>query len=407
MEEIQTMDKSIFPMYILSLFTFTLRGSEITGNVLTNDTDAEGDSITVTPQGSMMAPIITTAGEYYIDALGNYSFTPNEAFSGHTEIIYQICDDNINQECMEATLHLLVFDDISVNLRVYLQGALMQNGGATSSTGRPLMRDDLRVSPFTGENYIPLIDPYTVSADPFANTPSKFNKIGPGLLAENQEITDSLGVFGVSGDDAIVDWVHVELRSKDDMSVPIATRSGLLQRDGDVVDVDGVSNLRFNAVNVDSFYVVVKHRSHLGAMSELVSHNDMVDFTSPTYPVHNFGVVGANDFTGLTQNNTVLSGYSALWAGDFDSNGRVKFTNPADDQNVLFVDVLFSSPNFLINYDQAYGYLTGDFNMNSKAKYTNPSDDTNYLFSQILLYPLNSSFLSNYNSLIEQIPAEE
>jgi len=75
---------------------------------------------------------------------------------------------------------------------------------------------------------------------------------------------DSAAVFSVTGDDAIVDWIHIELRSKDDMEVVIATRSGLLQRDGDVVDLDGVSSLRFQGVNVDSFYVVAKHRSHLG-----------------------------------------------------------------------------------------------------------------------------------------------
>ena len=82
----------------------------------------------------------------------------------------------------------------------------------------------------------------------------------------------------------------------------------------------------------------------------------------------------------------------------------MKFTNPDDDVNILFVDVLFSSPEFLINYDNAIGYFTGDYNMNSKAKYTNPQDDINYLFSQVLLYPLNTSFLSNFNAIIEQVP---
>ena len=95
-----------------------------------------------------------------------------------------------------------------------------------------------------------------------------------------------------------------------------------------------------------------------------------------------------------------------LWGGDLDSNGKVKFTNPDDDQNVMFIDVLFNSPNFLINYNNAYGYITGDYNMDGKTKYTNPSDDLNYLFSQVLLYPNNFSFLSNFNSIIEQIPWE-
>jgi len=70
----------------------------------------------------------------------------------------------------------------------------------------------------------------------------------------------------------------------------------------------------------------------------------------------------------------------------------------------MFINVLFNSPSFLINYDNAYGYLTGDYNMDGKTKFTNPSDDLNYLFSQLLLYPNNTSFLSNFNSMIEQIP---
>ena len=180
----------------------------------------------------------------------------------------------------------------------------------------------------------------------------------------------------------------------------------MLQRDGDVVDVDGVSALKFQGVNVDSFYVVVKHRSHLGAMSMKVSNSDIIDFTSSEFENFDFGTTknNGNDYTGKAQKTSVVNGYNVLWAGDFDSNGKVKFTNPGDDQNVMFVNVLFTSPSFLINFDNAYGYMTGDFNMDGKTKYTNPSDDLNYLFSQLLLYPNNSSFLSNFNSMIEQIP---
>ena len=41
-----------------------------------------------------------------------------------------------------------------------------------------------------------------------------------------------------------------ELGAKSDNTNIIATRSGLVQRDGDVVDVDGVSNVRFQAIEV-------------------------------------------------------------------------------------------------------------------------------------------------------------
>lgn len=388
-------------------FGFTLRGEYLSGNVKDNDSDPEDDNIFVVPAGSLIAPIAVPGGDYYIDAFGNYTFIPNDDFTGATEIIYTLCDDNAESACTDATLHILVFDFMALNIRVYLEGAMMQNGGATSSTsGLPLMRADLRMSPYTGDNLIPMIDPYTVVADEFMNTPSKYNRIGPGLMQTNLEIVDSLAVMNVAGDNAIVDWVHVELRSKDDMTLPIATRSGLVQRDGDIVDLDGLSSLKFQGVNVDSFYVVVKHRSHLGVMSMKVSNTDLIDFTSPNFPTFDFGTTldNGNDYTGLAQKSSVISGYNVLWAGDFDSNGQVKFTNPSDDQNIMYIDVLFKSPNFLINYDNAYGYLTGDYNMDGKTKYTNPSDDLNYLFSQLLLYPNNSSFLSNYNSMLEQIP---
>ncbi|MDF1694810.1 MAG: Ig-like domain-containing protein [Saprospiraceae bacterium] len=388
-------------------FAYGLQGNSISGSVILNDSDPEGDIISVLSQGSEENQIITDDGTYYMDENGLFNFTPNSSFSGATEIIYTICDNAISTSCTNATLHILVFPDISLKLRVYLEGALMENQGRTSTeSGHPLMRDDLRVSPFTGQNFIPDTDPYTFSNDVYMDTPSRFIKMGPGLLPENTSIADSLGVFSVEGDNAIVDWVHVELRSKDDYTVPIATRSGLLQRDGDVVDLDGVSDLRFNGINVDSFYVVIKHRSHLGAMSMKVKNDELVDFTSPDFPVFNYGTSldDSNDFTGLSQKADVADGYMSLWAGDFDSNGKVKFTNPNDDQNLLYINVLFSSPEFLINYDNAYGYFTGDYNMNSKAKYTNPNDDLNYLFSQVLLYPLNTSFLSNFNALLEQVP---
>ncbi|MEM9544651.1 MAG: Ig-like domain-containing protein [Bacteroidota bacterium] len=388
-------------------FEFTLKETPVSGNVMDNDSDPESNVITVVSQGSLMLPVSIPEGEYFIESDGSFTFTPAAGFSGPLEIVYTLCDNAAEQACTDATIHLLVFDDIAIKLRVYLEGALINNNGDFSIiSGRPLMRDDLRISPFTGENYIPASDPYSFVHDPFVNTPAMFVKMGPGLISKNTAISDSAGVFSVSGDNAIVDWVHVELRSKDDPTVPIATRSGLLQRDGDVVDLDGVSDLRFDGVSADSFYVKVKHRSHLAAMSMKVASDQLIDFTDPNFEVFNHGSSydATFNYTGLSQKENIVPGYTALWAGDFDSNGQVKFTNPNDDLNILFLDVLFSSPEFLINYNDAIGYFTGDYNMNSKAKYTNPDDDTNLLFGQLLLYPLNTSFLSNFNGLIEQVP---
>ena len=48
-------------------------------------------------------------------------------------------------------------------------------------------------------------------------------------------------VFTVTGPDAIVDCVLVELRDQVDPAIVVDARPGLVQRDGDVVGTDGVS----------------------------------------------------------------------------------------------------------------------------------------------------------------------
>ncbi len=389
-------------------FFSSFAGTDIVGNVMTNDSDPENNTIAVVPQGSPAAKITIPQGKYYITSGGQLVFTPNTNFSGPLNIIYTLCDNHpTSPTCASATAHLLVLGDLSLSIRVYLEGALMQNGDITTPEGKPMMRDDLRANPFDGKNLIPAKDPYKFGTE-FVTINNKYTYVTPGNQTIYNRVTDSVAVFSVTGRDAIVDWVFIELRSKSDNKNVVATRSGLLQRDGDVVDIDGTSSLKFAQTSLDSFYVVVRHRNHLGVMSKLVANGQLVDFTSPNTPVFDFGTTHPNgkNYTGLALNSNTKFGYRAMWAGDFDANRKLKFTNPGDDQNVLFFDV-FSSPDNTTgnaNYNNAIGYFQGDFNMNGKSKYDNPNDDKNLLFSQILLYELNTQYLSNFDFFIEQVP---
>jgi hypothetical protein len=62
---------------------------------------------------------------------------------------------------------------------------------------------------------------------------------------------------------------------------------------------------------------------------------------------------------------------------------------------------------FIANYNFAYGYHQGDYNLNGKTKYDNPDDDKNMLFYQVLFHPLNTNYISNFNFIIEQVPAKK
>ena len=75
--------------------------------------------------------------------------------------------------------------------------------------------------------------------------------------------------FNERGNDNIVDWVVIEIRSGLDHTQLISKQSALIQRDGHIVGLDGLSPLYFLLpVGTTSYYVVVQHRNHLGVMTQ-------------------------------------------------------------------------------------------------------------------------------------------
>lgn len=134
---------------------------------------------------------------------------------------------------------------------VYLKAKVLLAGPYDASSG--WMRDSLR---FKG--LIPTLEPYSLS--PYNKTVTP-NEVGAETVAAN--------VIGLSGQDAIVDWIFLELRSPANASTIIATKRALVQRDGDIVsNLDGMSQVFFKNVPFNTtYYVSVKHRNHLGVMS--------------------------------------------------------------------------------------------------------------------------------------------
>ncbi len=419
-------------------FNITNEGIPATGDVDINDSDPEGDNQTVNGYTSTVP-----AGTLVLNNDGTYVFTPAHEYYGPVDFPYTICDDNANQACADATLHILVMRDLTIFVRVYLEGSIMNNNGEIGTTHtRPLMRDNLRDSPFNNVShpsgvYIPGKDPYTyligdnIMVSHFTHVGPYVNNVaGKMVPTDYATIDDSLAVYSVEGEDAIVDWVFVELRSKHDSLTVVATRSGIVQRDGDVAEIDGDFGLRFPGVAVDDYYVVVRHRNHLGAMTGLPQTPnqlfDLVDFTVETTPIYDFGT-GFNalyDYTGLAQQKGTLDnglplGYQFLWGGNLshdDVGGRqlIKYNNPNDDLNSILTDVSgyevkdasgnIIDYNYYTNFDFAYGYNPGDFDMNSKTKVDNPGDDVNWLYGQLLFYPLNVAFTDNFDHFTEQLP---
>ena len=276
-----------------------------------------------------------------------------------------------------------------LSVRILLQGALF------NSPTPGVMRDDLRSG-----NYIPLNDPYTGSGNP------RFAHAGAGGLA-----TTTAGVLSANAgtDDAIVDWVFIELRSSLDQTIVVETRAALLQRDGDVVSpADGISPLALPGTVGNSYFVAVKHRNHLGVMTAtqqtITLAGTTVDFrTMSDADVYNF----TSPFSYDGYEMVTVNGFKALWAGNANSDIKVKYQGPTNDNATVLNQVLTFGGNTLgiFNYDLALGYFSGDLNLDGKVKYQGTTNDPNFMFLNLITnFVLNSLDLYNYDLFTEQIP---
>lgn len=276
-----------------------------------------------------------------------------------------------------------------LSVKVLLQGALF------NSPTPGVMRDNLR----TG-NYIPLNDPYTGSGNP------RFAHAGAGGAAST---TSGVLLANAGTNDAIVDWVFVELRSALDSTVVVETRAALVQRDGDVVSpADGTSPLVLPGTAGNSYFVAIKHRNHLGVMTATERTISLagitVDFrTMSDADVYNFSSPFSYDGSEMV----TVNGFKALWAGNANADKKVKYQGPTNDNATVLSQVLTFPGNTLgvFNYDLALGYFFGDLNMDGKVKYQGTTNDPGFMFLNLITnFTLNALDLYNYDLFTEQIP---
>jgi hypothetical protein len=210
-------------------------------------------------------------------------------------------------------------DNVRIAAKILLQGCY--------NTTTALMNDNLRTN-----NYLPTTQPHTA--------------LGLAQVGTNNEATTAT-VLATTGASAIVDWVQITLRHPTTPSTIIATRSALLQRDGDVVDIDGVSPVQFTGINPGSYYVQLRHRNHLGVCSllpiALNAQATIVNFRDGNAPT-----CGSN-----AQN--IMGGRYVLISGDANHDKQV---NAAD-----------FNTRWLPQNGQTYNYISrqADFNMDAQV----------------------------------------
>ncbi len=230
---------------------------------------------------------------------------------------------------------------LPVAVRAYLEGAF--------DPDLTLMRDDLRAS-----GLVPLEEPYS----------------GSGFeMSGGEGATTTTGVLSTTGGDAIVDWVLVELRDGSDPSIILRTRPALLQRDGDIVGVNGTSPIGFD-VAPGSYYLALRHRNHLACMTAVPwafgATLTTIDLTLPATP--SWG-----------QNARRISGDAAtLWMGNVVPDDMIRYTGAGNDRDPILMRI-----GGVVPTGSALGYFAEDSNLDGVVRYTGGDNDRDPILQSI------------------------
>ncbi len=175
---------------------------------------------------------------------------------------------------------------VQVAAKAFLEGALDTING--------LMSDVLRVN-----NVIPNKEPFD-------------------FFIGNEKDSVLASVFTVTGNDAITDWILLEAQTE--TGIIVCQKACLIQRDGDIVDLDGVTSPSLRITTGLKYQIVVRHRNH-----RFIKQKTPVKYLA-TGAVLNF-----------TQDSTITiltkkkGSYRTMFLGDLNNDGILINT---DDYNI-------------------------------------------------------------------------
>ncbi len=243
---------------------------------------------------------------------------------------------------------------VLMNAKVFLQGPF---NGTT-------MNDNLRAA-----GLVPLSDPYKTApySTFFAHTDNVVTEVAnPTVFAD------------LANDNNIVDWVFVELRNAS--GALVQTRSALLQKDGDVVEVDGTSALYFKNIDAGNFVITVRHRNHLGLSADLSDVKALSVAKPAGLNKYDFTTATDAQIFGDAQAYFTNGAVKMLWAGNANSNNSSRYSGPSNDHSYLLSTGLAGNGSAVISGV----YKGGDLNLNGNVRYSGPSNDHSFLLTNVL-----------------------
>ncbi len=238
----------------------------------------------------------------------------------------------------------------TLDLHVFLQGPFDPDS--------VMMRDDLRA-----QGLLPTTDPYPALG---------FTYSGAGW-------PDTLdpAVFTVTGPDAIVDWIVVQMSVDGGTLNPgdalLYSRPALVQRDGDVVGLDGSWPLVMNT-RQGAYRTAVRHRNHLGAIVKFGHW-----FSSGTVHVDLTRYSATACYYEAMHGDSLIADERQLWSGDVTFNHQLKYVGAANDRDPILTAIGGVVPHATVSGV----YANEDVNMDGVIKYVGVNNDRDLILLNI------------------------
>jgi hypothetical protein len=268
---------------------------------------------------------------------------------------------NISYTCGGSYLECWDVASVSVNCSVSFNPVVFLQG---PYSGGSLMDDGLRAA-----GSLPTTEPYTALGYNNVGTQTG-NSVAPA-------------VFAVTGNNAIVDWVVVEIRQSSSPYAVVYSRPALLTRSGNVRGLDGTTAITC-PVPPGSYRISVRHRNHLGIMTgssvSLFASATTIDLTTAS------GVNGTNA-------RVLVGTRYCMWSGDGTGDGVISYTGSGNDRDPVLTAVGGATPNnaVLNVYDRR------DVTMDGVIRYTGSANDRDPILVNI------GGTMPN-NTIIQQLP---
>ncbi len=293
----------------------------LTGNLLDNDTDPEGDALIIGTNPTMYPQF----GDAVLQNDGMYYYLPDDGFVGIDSFSYLVCDTVIPAACSEGTVLIVVEEAcLDIQLQVWLEGAydtLTQEMRTTLNTEHNMLPGQIESGAAT---------PVTPAGQPYNQAPWNYN--------------GSEGMTYSTYAPEVVDWVLVSFRTAPERSSEVFRTAALLLNDG---TIQFEEDCTLDASGATSYYVLIEHRNHIGAMSPTT-----IDVTNR---ILNYDFRASDSYKDATSFGQVeiASGIWTMFAGD---------GNQSADQ--VSYDVNGSDVIIWVNTNGEFGsYLPGDYNM--------------------------------------------